>query len=290
MGPGGGMVIALDLTPTYALDGWTGNATDGDGVDWIITAELGWSSGPPVRLTAADRAGADGAVSGPVLRGARLITLTGTAVAPSRHRMLLAKDRLNAVAAGAGPYWLTVAEEHLTRAVLVKQFAETKIADAASYVFSFELSLRADDPLRYAADALTAAATLTAPATGGLRFPLRFPLAFTGSTPASLVTVDNPGTAPTAPVLRMTGPVSSPVVLNLTTGEYTAVAVDLGASDVLVVDNGARTVSVNGAPRRSALRAGSSWWAISPGVVQIAYSAAATTASELTVTYRPAWK
>lgn len=287
---GGGAAVSSSSsgTPTYTLDGWTGNATDSAGVQWIITEEAGWSDAAPIRLAAAERAGTDGAVSGRVLRGARLISLRGTAVAPGRIPMLEAKERLRAVAA-AGSYTLTVAEAHLTRQVQVKQFSELKIADFGSYAFRFELSLRADDPLRYGTTPRQVQLTLAA-STGGTAMPLSFPFQFSATGSGNTGVVINDGNATTYPVLTISGPVSNPVVRNASTDRRIALGIDVAAGETVTVDHASGRVLLNGtASRLTTLLPGSSWWGLPPGASQISFSAATSTGAQLAVTYRPAW-
>lgn len=282
------MSTVLNESPTWNLDGWTGNTTDSFGVQWIVTGESGWSDGAPIRLTSADRAGADGGISGLVLRGARLISLTGTAIAPNRIRMLLAKDALRAVAAGPGSYTLTVAEAHMTRQLQVKQFSELKISDAGSYAFRFELSLRADDPLRYGAEAQSVTLTLDGVDTSSLTFPITFPILTFGATSASTGVLVNTGNTGAYPVFQVSGPVSNPQLRNATTGEQMGVRTDLADGDVLTVDHQARHTT--GAPL-SALLPGSSWWALVPGANSITFAASSYgPGAQVTVTFRPAWK
>lgn len=288
-------MVAITETPTYTLDGWTGNATDGYGVDWIITNEDGWSSNPPVRLATADNAGYDGGQSGPVLLGARLISLKGTAVAAGRLAMLAAKERLRAVGMGdrTAQYRLVVAEAHLTRSTLVKHATEIKIADRGANMFDFELMLRADSPGREGATLLTEG-PITLPVdteTPRATFDAEFPVSFGGTNPGAATTVTNIGDAAAYPVLVITGPAAHPTVANLTAGTTDAYNITLAGGDVLVADHGAETALVNGTRDVSALRSSSSsWWALPPGASSIRFTASSNTAAQLTLTYRPAWK
>lgn len=286
------MVSVLTETPTYTLDGWTGNATDAYGVDWIVTEETGWSDGAPVRLSVADREGTDGGISGPVLRGAAIISLKGVAMAPDRATMLAAKDRWRTIARGPAPagYTLTVAEEHLTRQATVKLSDAPKARDFNSRNFAWEIILRADDPLRYGTTPITVSTGLPAASETGMTFPLTFPLTFGGAGTGGVLLLNNAGTAASYPVLTIYGPVTNPSVQNLATNRIVEFGLTLAADESLVVDMAAKTVLLNGsANRRNALLASSSWWAIEPGSNEIRFRAASFTAAQLSITYRPAW-
>ncbi|HEX2312558.1 MAG TPA: hypothetical protein VHJ17_02425 [Thermomonospora sp.] len=277
--------------PTFAVDGWTGNAVDDAGVEWWVTKEEGWSSAPPVRLSLADRPERDGAFDTPSYRAPRVITLEGTAIAPGRVAAERAKDRLAAVLAdGSALRPLVVTEPHGVRQAHVRLSAETRIADRRGGAFEFSLQLTAPDPLRYAAgDPRRQSCGLSAPG-GGLRFPMRFPLNFGPGASGGRLTLDNAGTAPTWPVWRITGPCRDPVVVDSTTGEQLAFALELRSREWLEVDTDARTVLLQGtASRRAALLPESRWFPLRPGRTRVVFRAAEFTAATLTAQWRDAW-
>lgn len=281
---------ALVLTPTYDLDGFVLNATDTYGVDWIVGEELGWSDAAPVRLAVADREDAHGGISGPVWRGARLINLKGIALAPDRITMLYAKDRLRAVGDDTTTTQLTVAEAHLTRHTWVKYATEARMRDVNSRAFEWELSLRADDPLRYG-DAQILSMPLPITPAGGLAYPLTFPYTYGAGLVGGYGTADNAGNAATYPVLQISGPLSNPAVYNATTGAQIAAQLDLAAGDVLTIDAAGRGLSVNGASRFDAMTADSSWWTLAPGGNDIRFTASTyDTAPLMVMTWRSAWR
>jgi hypothetical protein len=283
---------ALDLTPTYALDGLVLNASDPFGVDWIVTEEVGWSDAAPVRLTVSDREDAHGGHSGPVWRNARLISLKGVAMAPDRVTMLAAKDRLRDCA-DDGAHDLTVTEAHLpyARIARVKQASEARLRDIGSVAFEWEIALRADDPFRYGAEIQTVKMSLAATVGGGLTWDLTVPFTFGEGLVGGFHVAHNAGNAPTYPVLTISGPLTNPTVHNVTANRRTALTLTIADGEVLVVDNAAHTVTLGGRQRFDAVTAESTWWALAPGNSHLEFSAATgATSPELTVTYRPAWK
>lgn len=279
-------------SPTWTVDGWVGGATDDAGVAWTVEDEDGWSTSPPVRAELTDRDGADGSYDNPAFYSSRLVVLTGHADAPSQAAMLAAKERLLAVANGlrAGLVELEVAEATGPRSAWVRR-ADAKTKDEGARAFSWQLSLLAPDPRKYG-PAATVASGL--PAGGGvLTFPLTFPLLFVGAGGATgVVTVTNAGAYESWPTLRILGPVTDPVVENITTGHRLRLApLSLGAGDYLDVDMDARSVLLNGsASRRGAVAADSDWWSLAPGDNAVRFGAAAyAAAAQLQLTYRPAW-
>jgi hypothetical protein len=287
---GGEAVIAGVLAlPLYTVDGWTGNTVDGDGVEWWVTKEDGWSSGPGVRLELSERPQRDGTFDAPSFRSARVVTLEGTAVAPDEDARERAKDRIAAVLAdGSGLVELSVRERTVTRRALVRLSAGTKVVDTTPVSFDWSVQLTAPDPLRYGADVQQASCGLPRPGTG-IAFPLAFPLAFGEPADGSL-TVSNAGTTMAWPLWTITGPCTQPVIRNDSTGERLAFSLSLAEGDTLVIDTAARTVFLGGASRRAALLPRSNWFSFPPGSTTIGFSAFDNSASgRLTVSWRDAW-
>ncbi|MGO1048806.1 phage distal tail protein [Crossiella sp. CA198] len=128
----------------------------------------------------------------------------------------------------------------------------------------------------------------------GFTPPLRFPLRFGPIRPAGAVTVLNTGSTDTDPVVRLTGPIPSPRVMNFTTGQHLALDLNLRADEFLEIDFARRTVLLNGtASRYSSLVSRPSWWTLPPGVpISMGYRSpphlSPGPTSSMTVTWRPA--
>lgn len=287
---GGEAVIDSVLAvPTYVVDGWAGNTVDGDGVEWWVTKEDGWSSGPGVRLELADRPQRDGSFDARSFRSARVVTLEGTAIAPDGDTRERAKDRFAAVLAdGSVLSELVVQERTISRRALVRLSAGSKVTDTTPVSFDWSLQVSAPDPLRYGADVHEESCGLPDPGPG-ITFPLAFPLVFGQSVDGSLGLV-NAGTTTVWPVWTVRGPCTQPVIRNDSTGERLAFSLNLFDGDVLTVDAAARTVFLGGASRRGALQPRSSWFGLSPGSTTVSFDAFDDTASgTLTVSWRDAW-
>ncbi|RSD23556.1 phage distal tail protein [Amycolatopsis eburnea] len=287
---GGETLSAVSLAlPVYEVDGWAGNVVDADGVEWWVTKEDGWSTGPGVRLELSDRPQRDGAFDAPSFRSARVITLEGTAVAPDEDAHERAKDRIAAVLAdGSVPAELVVRERTVTRRALVRLSAGTKVSDTTPVSFDWSLQVTAPDPLRYGEDVHELSCGLPEPGQG-ITFPLRFPLVF-GQAQGGTLALVNAGTATTRPVWTITGPCTQPVIRNDSTGERLAFSLSLAEGDVLTVDTAARTVFLGTASRRSVLQPRSSWFGLPPGSTAIGFEAFDDgEAGTLTVRWRDAW-
>ena len=278
------------LLPEYTVDGWTGNAVDGDGVEWWVTGESGWSGGPPVRLELANRPQRDGTFDAPSFRGARVITLEGTAVAPDPEAKERAKDRIAAVLAdGSALRPLTVRELLTTRQAMVRLSAETKVVDQTPSSFTWSLQLTAPDPVRYGAEQRTAICGLPLPGTG-VAFPIAsWPLDF-GEPAGGSMALANAGTVTTWPVWTISGQCVQPVIRDAATGRTLGFRLTMTGGDMLVVDVAARTIKLNGASRRAALLPGSTWFGLPAGTTGIEFDALRTDApAVLSVAWRDAW-
>ncbi|MEU4703402.1 fibronectin type III domain-containing protein [Nonomuraea dietziae] len=182
-------------SPVYRLGSWVGNARDRDGVTWAVAEEDGWSSSPQTRSLGADSDASDGGFSGPGRYGPRVITLSGTATAPSRAAMLAAQERLTGRLSPRDAGVLRVAEAHLTRQARVRLEDQVEITDRGSTAFEWTITLKAGDPRRYKVRSLYAEAVFAPAQTQG----------------STTITLD--GDYPDIPArLRLVGPVKDPVI------------------------------------------------------------------------------
>lgn len=125
---------------------------------------------------------------------------------------------------------------------------------------------------------------------GGTAMPMVFPLTFTTTTATELF-VTNSGNAKTPPTFTIKGPVASPIIDNDTTGESLLINYTLGSSDTIVVDMGARSLTLNGALRRDlVIVAGTTWFSLTPGLnaLRLRGSGMSAAVTSLAVSYRDA--
>lgn len=106
------------------------------------------------------------------------------------------------------------------------------------------------------------------------------------------LTAVNDGASPAYPVLRIDGPVANPAIEQVNTGAILTLDATLQAGEYLLIDTRTRAVLLMGtAPRRSWVRAGSTWPLLLPGSNELAYRGSALPgapgqSSLLTVTWR----
>lgn len=117
-----------------------------------------------------------------------------------------------------------------------------------------QLSLQwtASDPRRYSLTEQSE--TIPQPVAGsGLVYPLTYPLTYGTAPENGARTLTNGGDTPTNPIITITGPVTTPVVANLTTGRQIEFDVIVATGEQLLVDTNAGTALLGGADRQGAL-------------------------------------
>lgn len=246
--------------------------TDADGV--LITCEKisGWGS-PGSKSQGTPREGEHGSSPAPNPKlQARVITVQGRIDAPTRQLRMQAELNLQA-ALGLDLFDLTVVDgiELSTRA---QRSGDFTIDDDTDTVSNWLAELTCPDPRRYGA---AKSLTMNLPATsGGLRFPVRFPVQFTGSTTFGEDAAVNDGNE-TAPVkLTFTGPLTSPRLTNADTGQWVQYNDTLADGDF--VDIYLRTPLVallQGTALRSGKvsTGGGGTWGLKPGTNQLTFRA-----------------
>ncbi|MEU7134506.1 phage tail protein [Streptomyces sp. NPDC046261] len=154
------------------------------------------------------------------------------------------------------------------------------------------------DPRRYGADEQYARTGLPAPEPGLLWHPgggLEWPLEWGAAGSTGTVTAVNAGDAPATPVIEFQGPVVRPSLTRLSDGRQIEYDITLAESDVLTVDTGAGTVTLNGTTSRlytaTARSTPEQLFHLDPGVTSLAFRAAPESAdprAAVTVSWRNA--
>jgi hypothetical protein len=153
-----------------------------------------------------------------------------------------------------------------------------------------QFKMYAEDPRIYDSQEIS----LTIPFSGfvgtGFGFNFGFDFGFGSAVlpPGGVVT--NTGNRPTPAIITISGPVTDPRVTNDTLGFTLSFDIDLGGSDVLVVDLLNRTAILNGVVNVRGALIDPDWWLLEPGVNSIIYTAGSGSGSSLTVTFHPAWR
>ncbi|HEY2086243.1 MAG TPA: hypothetical protein VGH54_09490 [Mycobacterium sp.] len=221
-----------DETELHLPNGITLNGDpDTDGVLMTCATLDGWGS-PGSKTAGQSREGDHGESPAPNPKlNARTLQLTGRIQAPTRELRQHAEHRLTA-ALGLALFDLTVVDA-IPLKVQAQRSGDMAVADDTDTQSTWQAELKCPDPRRYGTDRTI---TLGLPATtGGVQFPVRFPLRFTGTTLSGDVYAPNEGNMPAPITVTFTGPLQSPTIRNVDTGQWVTYNDALAAGEFVVL-------------------------------------------------------
>lgn len=260
---------------------------DANGVTWLWKSLSGWD-GPDVQGGGViPKSGDHGAWSTPQYYAARNLTLTVTAMAPSQALRDVARAAMQQAIPVSDLATLTY-DEPIAKQAMVRRSGKITEAYPDLLSVTFTCGLVAPDPRKYSTQVNTVTVNAQVSTGAGLTMPLTMPLSFPPATPGGTLTAVNGGTFETRPVITITGPVTSPGLMNVTTGmqvSWTGLA--LGASDALTVDFGIRQGLLNGVFRPADLF--SAWWTLVPGSNTIQITGDSSGGASVTVVWQNAF-
>lgn len=149
----------------------------------------------------------------------------------------------------------------------------------------------AEDPRAY--DSALSTAVIPFGGTGGpgFAFSFGFNLNFGGGTTPAGAFVNNTGNRPAPAILTVQGPIDYPIIANDTTGDVLNFNLfGMGASNLLVIDLGNRTVLYDGVTNFRSTLTTPNWFLLQPGPNFIRFGGTNGTGSTLTVSFRSAWR
>ncbi|ALG06855.1 phage distal tail protein [Kibdelosporangium phytohabitans] len=261
------------LDTTFAVGGVTFGVfpfVDGNGVEWQGDAVDGWYESPGRKLSQASRPADDGVYDGQSYSEARVITLEGAVLAPTRALSDAANDTFNALLTSGAKEVLTVVEPSWTRQCAVQRAAgKPEVQRVNELHWIYQLQLVAPDPRKYSSTVRSVSTGLAKPAAGGVQW--NGPTGTTGvqwngpagtagvlwqsvSGTSGVMTMTNAWAAKTPIVFTVTGPAVNPKITNLLTQEVIQWQGTLTAADTLVIDTGTGRVTLNGVKRKTMLR------------------------------------
>lgn len=149
----------------------------------------------------------------------------------------------------------------------------------------------AEDPRAYGSVLQSTPIDLGATVGDGFGFPLGFPFGF-GSLPSTDdgVYVENLGNRPAPVRFTISGPVTTPRIINDTLSKELKFNITLAADETLVVDTQYRSVLLNGTVNRRTVLEEPNWFFLQKGLNFIRYRAALDSASSMIIEYRHAWR
>lgn len=262
-------------------DGIVLNAAPVGGVFFSCATFDGWGS-PGSKSSGTSREGEHGDSPAPNPKlGARILQMSGRIAAPTRLARQQAEHRLEA-ALSLALFDLTVTDG-IPLKVQAQRQGEVSRADDTDVASLWQAELKCPDPRRYGiADRQQ---SLTLPVlSGGVRFPLRFPLRFDGSTTFGDADVINLGNMPAPAKVTFTGPLTTPSITNVTTGQSVTYNDTLAVGETLVLYLRYPMLALlQGTANRTGKvsTGGGGIWAINPGTNSLAFRSVAGSGTAL---------
>ncbi|QKV74533.1 phage tail domain-containing protein [Amycolatopsis sp. Hca4] len=285
------------ILPTYSVGGWSANVDDDFGCRWVVTAQT-LHGGASRKLHATERPFGMGAYRARSYLSARSDTVQGWCQAPDFAGAVAARDRLLGVFPDGTQLALVKTDGISTRQLLVElDSTAIKIegwADAQG--FDWQLPFYAADPRWLDTTVQTAGPfTVIGTATDGLDWGsggldwANGGLDWGSSGNGGVLSLNNPGTAPTWPVFTIAGPLTNPTFTNPATGDVISYTGTIEAGQTLVIDTSpfTRSVALNGVDRFGFL-ASAQWIEIPPGG-QVTVQFSGTGAGTVTATWQYAY-
>ncbi|MFD3911195.1 phage distal tail protein [Streptomyces sp. NPDC058603] len=280
----------------------------GRGTPYRWRTLTGWEDLPGTDSGSVNRSDGHGAILGRLLAQPRVVTIDGLMIRVRQGEIGGAVHQLGAATALTDDEQPVVVQIDERGPLLIwARVTARSIPIDRGYrvgtVMGAALQLTASDPRRYDVLELTSRSGLPAAEPGldyngdtGLDFNGEAGLDFGPPGSTGTLTARNTGTAPAHPLIEFRGPVSLPSLTSLTGGDVLEYDLDLAADDVLAVDTGAGTVTLNGSTSRLYTATSRSVpeesFALWPGTTDLAFRAApgsSDPAASVAVRWRPAY-
>lgn len=158
-------------------------------------------------------------------------------------------------------------------------------------IIPVQFNLFAEDPRLYEATVQTFQLTQGAVAVTGFGFPFGFPLGFGADIVSGVQNLIVTGNRPTPALMIITGPVTTPEIINDSLGKSLKFNITLTAGQTLEVDLQYHTVLLDGSANRRGTLSQPDWFFLQKGDNFLRYRAdSAIGSSTVTITYRNAWR
>lgn len=286
---------SLSWQPSWAPEPLTVTfgATDANGVTWILQKVDGWDSPPTAVGQVIQRSADHGGYATSQYLGPRLITLTVMASAPTQALRDQARAQLQQAVPISDLGTFTY-DEPVPKLAYVRRNASAGVTETYPTLCDviFTIPLVAPDPRKYSPDVITAssltpqapASPLTLPFSSG--FPVTFPPQVVAGSEGIIAV--NAGTFETRPVIVVTGPITSPSIVNGTTGQaVTFSGLVLSAAQTLTLDMDSRQAFVGGV--FTAADPSSSWFVLEAGVTLVSLQGSGASGSNIQMSWSSAW-
>lgn len=274
-------------TPSQPVTISIGTGPDENGISWLWNKITGWDSADVQGGGVIPKSGDHGAWASPQYYAARQFTLVVTASAPTQALRDLARA-LFQQAIPVSDMCLLTYDEPVPKQVLMRRAGKVTENYLTLCDVQFTAGLVAPDPRKYSTQPQIVTVN-TSPATGGgVTMPITLPMTLPALPPGGSVAVTNAGNFETRPLITITGPITSPALVNVTTGQQVSWSgLSVPAGQAFAVDFSVMQATLGGAYR--AADAFSSWWTLPPGTSTVAIQGQGAAGSTVSVSYASAW-
>lgn len=279
--------------PATSVTVYTGSsvplgAVDGNGTAWVIQKLDGWDSPDVQGAGVIALSGDHGAIPAPQYYAARSLTLKVTATASSQALRDAARAAMQAAVPVSDLALFTYNEPVPKQAYVRRSGRLTEVClDLQSVTFT--VGMIAPDPRKYGTVTKTASAYAINASLTGVTVPFTMPVTLPAQPLSGSAVIVNAGNFETRPVITITGPITSPALLNVTTGQQVSwTGLSLSATDTLGADFRAAQAYLNGTGYRPADLA-SSWWTCPPGSTTVQLAGNAGTGAGFSCSWQDAY-
>jgi hypothetical protein len=271
----------------------------GSGTPYVVNSVDGLANLPELRAQDVDRGYNDGMFTGRDFLNGRTITVTlnvlaGNGNSASQNWALFqnALTPVQQLTSSNGLLQFQLAATDTPKRMTAR--VRTRVANIdPEYTYGYitaQVTFFSPDPRYY--DESVTTTTLTPTRAFGRTYNRGYNLVYTQAltgAAGSTATVVNGGSGPMPLTITITGPMSSPQITNLTTGQYLQLTYNLSSTDTVTLDMTNNIVLLNGGTARNLLTGGSQWFTIPANTTQTLFLSAVTATGQASITYRNAW-
>lgn len=258
------------------------------GIGWLWQSLQGFD-GADVSGGIVQKSGDHGGWASPQFYAPRTMTLTVTASAPTQGLRDYARSLLQAAVPVSDLATFTY-NEPIPKRLQVRRSG--KIAETYPTLtdVTFTIGLVAPDPRKYSAQQHTATVAATGASSSiGVTLPFTLPFTFPAQPPYGSAICPNEGDFGSPPVITITGPITSPGLVNVTTGQQVSWSgLTVPAGSVLVADFSTRLAQLNGVYRPADAR--SAWWLLEPGDNTVQITGQNDSGATMQIDWRDSWQ
>lgn len=247
----------------------------------------------PIRETERDHEGTDGGFLDAIWEKGRPVILEGLAYATPANIMMFLDDLKDNFAPSRTlvPFYMRYPGMN-DRVLFVKPKGCRYDLEAGVRLgkVPVQFQVYAEDPRIYDATLEQVILPLSGLAITGRGYPKGYSYGYGPTVAPQTQNVVNNGNRPTPVKFTVYGPITTPEIVNESTGQTLKVNITLGASDYLDIDTHYKTVLLNGSVSRRGLLEEPNWFYLQKGDNFLRYRAGSLDSSTVTVQYRHAWR